>query len=520
MSVRARLMSFGLAFALVAPALLALAPAHAGNVTVGCAGLQPAFDNSNPGDRITLNRMCTGMHFDLPSHRIIFQGKAGVVAGLDATGLSGEPLNGQDVRATVIRNLTFRDSDAGTGAIDIFGASAPRIINCRFFRNNSNASGSALALSQNTAIGSGIVVRDNVFGGKTLASGNHAGSGVVHLNSIESITVQNNLFRNNRADDGGAIVLFSGPGARIDLSNNTFRGNRAVHRGGAVELVPNGPTLIAGNTFRGNRLEGPTLPGYGREGGALALQLPGSPITVTQMNNVFTGNSVASHPSFAVGGAEFITSDGVATVKIKNDRFIKNRVGGAGLGGGIFNRQADQIGTAKLTLTNTVVAGNSVGASGQGGGVFGMENCAGPCETQWTFKNSTVAGNTVGTGGAGSQMRGQLANTLTMLNSIGYGGGTAGAVSGFESMTISFSDVCGAGGAPTPGTGNICKKPKLKDASAGDVHETFASPTRDKGKNSLVPASLKRDYEGNARIIDSDHNGSKRVDMGADERRA
>jgi hypothetical protein len=59
----------------------------------------------------------------------------------------------------------------------------------------------------------------------------------------------------------------------------------------------------------------------------------------------------------------------------------------------------------------------------------------------------------------------------------------------------------------------------LKDAVDGDAHQTRRSPTRDKGANSLVPTSLKRDYENHVRILDSNNDGTKRVDMGADEMR-
>jgi hypothetical protein len=63
--------------------------------------------------------------------------------------------------------------------------------------------------------------------------------------------VVNNVFRNNRGFNGGAVHLKGGEGL---LSNNTFSGNRASNGGGALYVGPayRGTITVSANTFRGN----------------------------------------------------------------------------------------------------------------------------------------------------------------------------------------------------------------------------------------------------------------------------
>jgi hypothetical protein len=165
---------------------------------------------------------------------------------------------------------------------------------------------------------------------------------------------------------------------------------------------------------------------------------------------------------------------------------------------------------------NLVVAGNF--ADAYGGGVRFAS--VGPFD----LYDSTVAGNTVGASGVGPALAGS-GGALSLINSIVYGNGASPAleISSF-SATGSFSDACQPDqvGNPVPiaGGGNICVDPLLVNPSAGigDVHETAASPTIDRGSNALVPPPLSTDYEGEARISDGNNDASAVVDMGADER--
>ena len=514
-SVRARA-TVAVAAALVAMAL-SPAPAPAGTITTNCAGLSTAFANSNPSDVVVLTQMCTGMSFDLPDHRIVFRGQPG--AGLDGTGAPQALLTGGNaIGTTVIRDLTFRD---GThGALDLGGA--PKIINNRFI-NNTNPTGNAgaVGVDQDAPLGDGIVIRDNVFGGTTASTGNGADSsgGALYASSPHKITIVNNVFRHSTADNGaGAFISGETNASLVTMSGNSFSSGEAVTQGGAALILLAGTARLTNNVFKDNDA-GPT---QGAVGGGLSVQM-GADSTLVQTNNRFLGNRVLGpNTDPQTGGGEYVINPNDATIRMTGDRFIGNAVTSElGQGGGLFIRQGDLIGVVNVALNNVVVAGNSVAANGQGGGIYALGNCAGvPCETNWALTNTTVVANTVGAGGGGSQLDGSAGNNLTVRNSIVYGNGSSTDVMGFDNPVYSFSDVCAAGGAPKPGTGNICKNPKLAKPAAGDVHQTRRSPTRDKGSNPLVPSTLKKDYEGDARIIDSDRNGTKRVDMGADERRA
>ena len=88
-------------------------------VTTGCGGLQAAFNAAADGDVIILNQMCANTSFSLPDVRITLKGTPG--AGFDGNGTFGPLLTGIDVKGTVIRDLTFQDGNAfsGAGAITI-----------------------------------------------------------------------------------------------------------------------------------------------------------------------------------------------------------------------------------------------------------------------------------------------------------------------------------------------------------------------------------------------------------------
>ena len=101
-----------------------------------------------------------------------------------------------------------------------------------------------------------------------------------------------------------------------------------------------------------------------------------------------------------------------------------------------------------------------------------------------------------------------------LQNSIVINGGPEDDdIFGFD-RDVSFSDVCVEGGAHA-GDGNVCADPKLTAPdSDGNVNQTAASPTINKGDTSLVDGDLTTDYAGDARVI------SGKVDMGADEYKA
>jgi hypothetical protein len=477
------------------------------------------LNSAATGDVITLTTMCTGKSYTLPSRRITLRGAPG--AGFDGTGAPSNLLKGTDVSTTVIKDLIFRDA-AGPwdgNAIIIDGdASAPRILNSTF-RNNGVTNGAGGAITVHAGTG-GVVLSNNTFGGARSSAGNTAGNGAAaYLVTDGPLTVRNNVFRNNRAaSEGGALWLIAQSGAPLTLSGNSFTSNVAERGGGAVYLHLQGDATVTNNVFRGNRI-GPDAPGIAvRHGGALYAFINNDTATIdfTQSNNVFENNRVSQAGIEMSGGAVHYQPRTAFTLSSRNDRFVNNRVAGAGKGGAIRIDPTSLSGAVKVTLTNAVVAGNAVGDGGFGGGIQTEMDCMTVCTARLELRNSTVAANGVATA-SGTQLQLEGTWTLFARNSIVYGGGASDVVYG--GLDAASTDMCTSPGTPAPGAGNICKNPRLKNAADGNVHQTRRSPTRDKGSNASVPSSLKTDFEGHRRILDSNNDGTKRVDMGADEMR-
>jgi hypothetical protein len=77
---------------------------------------------------------------------------------------------------------------------------------------------------------------------------------------------------------------------------------------------------------------------------------------------------------------------------------------------------------------------------------------------------------------------------------------------------VTYSDVQGG----HPGAGNIHAYPWFVDPNHGDFHLGACSRCIDSGDNS-APNLPPRDFEGDARILDGDGDGTAIVDMGVDE---
>jgi hypothetical protein len=433
-----------------------------------CPGLQMALNASVPGSTVTVSGAVSGCSLTLPSHTITLEGDGGGDDGFDGSAGAGTPiLAGTDVQTTTIRKLFFRNAtsfDSGA-AIMISGQASPTIDQSVFTGNSASGYGGAVYIGQGTGSpNTPVLLTNSTFGG---AAPNSASTG------------------------GGAV--------QIDLLTGLF---------------------VSGNSFTGNSATGTTGTPIG---GGLRLTLLAAGQNVTQRGNVFSANQVGSaNATGGGGGGEAVDGFGPATLTSLNDRFLNNSAPASGSGGGL---SLDFFaGGGSFRGENLVVAGNSL--NGSGGGIFARD-------VALDLYDSTVAGNTAGNnfeGSLGPGLRGEPGSTgtasLSLTNSVVYGNGLGPSVeiSGFVTVTATFSDACESDevGNPVPfaGGGNICVDPLLVNPAPGvaDVHETAASPTIDRGSNALVPPPLAQDFEGDARIMDGNNDGVHVVDMGADER--
>jgi hypothetical protein len=81
-----------------------------------------------------------------------------------------------------------------------------------------------------------------------------------------------------------------------------------------------------------------------------------------------------------------------------------------------------------------------------------------------------------------------------------------------SSPTVTYCDVR----TEYNGIGNFYANPVFVDQESGDFHLQAISPCIDKGNNG-APELPGTDFEGNARVIDGNNNGTAAVDVGADE---
>jgi predicted outer membrane repeat protein len=541
----------------VAAAALASAagPAHAANKDATCATLQTVLDGAQHTDVITLDssdgpngrcdRQYTLRSFPSPAggtyNVVTLQGNPGNgVDAFDGTGLPGRILTGDDVHVLEIRNLVFQDgsatgaADAGNGgAISITGESAPAIRDSTFLNNSATGKGGAVYLRQDDDFTGpqGVALSGNTFGSVDAAalrntSGGNGGGAAVETPGQASGSVNTNLFAGNVAggNGGGFSWVFSeaDSGVGLNLADNTVVDNTAGRSGGGGHVLSDTGGLISINRerYEGNVLElvgpGPHLP-EDHFGGGLYVEHNG---TLRQRNNVFRSNRVGPFSGdvggLYGGGGQAIVGDTLSARSEEGefiDNFVAAQPDGPGYeseGGGLYVRGPNTTYHGWLD----VVAANSVGDGGEGGGVY-----LGAAGARLEYSDSTIAGNSVGAGGAFPGIAGGGGNDhLQLRNSIVFNTPQPD-IGGFRTHDVQYSDACIEPGAPFPGAGNICSDPLLANPAEGDVHQTKASPTIDKGNDEFFSGEAEDpccDFEGDPRPTDGDGDGHT-VDMGADE---
>lgn len=465
--------------------------ASAASMTTDCAGLQAALNQAQNGDVVTLNQMCTATNsgasagsFTLASGStqpsFTLQGQSGSGAGFDGTGVASSLLS-------------------ATGA----GSPTTFTIEDLTFQNASQAnSGPALNVSNGPY---GLTLNGDTFTNNRATGGGTQG-GAVYINTSAtsgSVTVSNSSFDGNVATGtGGAITFddgsFNGSGPQVVLTNNKFTSN-SVQAGGSLSQIEGGAVTVM--TFLDNALE-----------------------QLTQSGNTFSGNSVSGGGSDAYGGAESTTGMQVSST---GDVFTGNSIqapAGSHLSEGsalsISNSTCNSL-VPSHVATNVVIAGNSIadGASTPANAWGALYlGCGRGGSNKLTLINSTISGNKGGGGTAG--IWGGPSDQLTLENSILNGNSDGADLTGFSgtggSVTASYSDLCN-GSSAYGGSGNICANPNLANASGGDAHETYSSPTIDAGSNSLVPNGMSTDVYGQPRIEPKLAGGNAIVDIGAAE---
>jgi hypothetical protein len=521
-------------------------------VTTDCTSLQSTLSAATDGSVITLDGVCTGT-YTLPSFpeptgienykRITFQGNpSDGVDGFDRNeALGGRALTGNDIHVWEITDLTFRDGrqTGNGGAIAISGESSIGLRRLNFFNNQATLKGGAIFYSEDPAPGlaAGFGISDNVFGvqgdatqrnqadvGGAVAIETHRSGGNSGING-------SSFYGNVAAKTGGGFdyEIASGQAENPSWDFNTLVGNKAGGSGGGGH-IKGGSAMnlgIDGNTFQSNSID-PAVAGAGpgpHFGGGLWVEIDHT--SGFHRNNRFIGNSIGQFAGDVGygGGGEAVTGqddgNGNARRFVENNTYTGNSVAGQhptatttdSEGGGLFVEGPGIIWHSWLT----VIAGNTIGAEGEGAGAYAGAPIS---NTALEFADSTIAGNSVGAGGQFPGLAGSGDDRLTLHNTIVWNSPKPD-IGGFSGVgqDIQYSDACDGATDPFAGAGNICADPLLVNAAGGDIHETLASPTIDKGNDQLFLQEEEFpccDFEGDPRPTDGDGDGHT-ADIGADE---
>lgn len=238
-----------------------------------------------------------------------------------------------------LQNVGFRNfvSTLSGGAIGIRNNVATVLFDNVTFENNqaglSNQGGGGLAAYSGTAI-----VRNSLFDGNAA----YVGGGFAVTNGKKS-SIDSSVFRNNRAEGGGALYVLNDANVSLRVSNSLFENNQAygLGNGGAAYVGANAALKVSGSTFSGNQ---------GVNGGAIVTAGSGSVLEV--VNSVFKDNYAS-----AVGGAVYL-SGGVGY--IIDSSFYNNH---ASMAGGAMAVGKNTVGNILAYQKDVVFSGNYLGTN-------------------------------------------------------------------------------------------------------------------------------------------------------------
>ncbi|MBM7841398.1 choice-of-anchor Q domain-containing protein [Herpetosiphon giganteus] len=313
------------------------------------------------------------------------------------------PSNSQASSPLVDCNSAAVSAAINTGGIININCSSPTVL---IFSNE-------LVLNQHTEInGNNNAIFDGQNTRRLLRSANHLnitlrnltirnghtsdqGAGL-KIGFWNTLTISNLRFENNQAtkdseacDGGGAI--FIGGGSRATIDQSVFINNRA-NNGGAINSLRTNLVVSNSNFEQNSAMHTTAINQYGDCGGGGAIYIDGTrlpadggPDGIMLQNNSYTSNTSNNH-----GGAIFIGLYSNETATIERSSFTNNSVTYApsadwsGTGGAIwYGFAATGVSNERLIINNSTLEGNK--AIGQGGGLW--------VDAPATIRNTTFYAN-------------------------------------------------------------------------------------------------------------------------------
>jgi parallel beta-helix repeat protein len=366
-----------------------------------------------------------------------------------------------DESSPTLRNVTFLGNWAAAGGGMANDDSSPTLSNCIFAGNSASAGGAGMYNWHSSP-----TLTDCTFSANGAANG---GGGILNADG-SAPTLNNCTFAENSTDQAGGGMLNSS--SAPTLNGCTFAGNSATGSGGGMVNYFSSPTL-SGCTFVDNSTDG---------GGGGMINRDSAP---TLTDCTFSANSAG------YGGGIYNFEN--AAPLLTGCTFAGNTANSSG--GGMYN-----VDGSSPTVTNCTFSGNS---AAWGGGMISYH--ASP-----TLTNCTFWGNSADMAGGG--IYNDEGSSPVVTNCILWNNSPDQIADSNSTPAVTYSDVKGG----YPGAGNIDADPLLMSAYYGDFHLYTGSPCVDKGNN-LAPNLPDHDFEGDARMIDGDADGTATVDMGVDE---
>ncbi len=239
--------------------------------------IQLAVDNALPGDEI---RIAAGTYIEnvqLTSRRDLVIHS---VSGPDVTIVDGNLLGAAFslylCQRITIADLGIRRGDTG---LRVHDSTSIEITGCTIEDNVSTGDGGGI-----WAIGSNIAIENNRILDNSANVGASLDGGGIYC-FVTSGVIADNLFRGNRAQEGGGIIINSSTVPFLDVVRNLFVDNEATWYGGAVYVNRGTRPEITRNTLAGNR-----------------AGVSGAGIWYTEMSEAAISNNIVAGNTAPLGG--------------------------------------------------------------------------------------------------------------------------------------------------------------------------------------------------------------------------
>ena len=301
------------------------------------------------------------------------------------------------------------------GAIGVRAGTRLDVSGTTFSGNTSGANGGGAIFAE---AGATVNITDATIGtNSTTGSG-----GAIYAKENVAATITNTEFTSNSAGYGGAMIVY---GANVTLNGGSFNGNSATGSSGAIYLRQGGSGEPGTVTANGTAFTGNMSPS-----GAAIYVNTNAALTTTDVT--FSENGSAADTND--GGAIYVTSGGA--LDLTGGTFFQNATKNSG--GAIYMN-----GSASAVMSGVTFDGNQ--AKLYGGAIY-MNSATQATVTDCVFMNNSNPNNL----GGAITVRG-TAPVLTISGSS-FSQNSAkdgGAISAFETTTLSVSDTTFTGNSAT-----------------------------------------------------------------------